>query len=312
MGTLHTGCMARTRLLAPLLLLCALALGGCGNSLRGEAIVAGEPSGPVQGPSVPGFEPVTQGERLGMPRAVAMGRIGEGENATYVMRRSNAPKDQPLLIWLHGYGTNNVGSQEKWLTHMTRSATVLFPAYTKPPYPVGPRFGQIAWPIIARSLRRALARLEYDPRKVVVGGYSLGGALANDYAVAWQAEGLPKPYGLYSVFSGRALKRGRVYLPRQQGRIAPQTDVVQVASVHDLLAGTREASFVIAKTPRSAPRRLIIIRDFAYGDHFAPTRVNLREQRLFWRPLDQLVARVDRRADAINRALAAMRARAGA
>lgn len=296
MGVLHTGLMR----LARWIVLCAVvaaALAGCGERFRGETIVAGEPSGPVQGPGIPGFEPVTQGERLGMPRSVAMGRIGKGENAVYVMKRADAPPDQPLLIWMHGYGTNSVGSQEKWLTHMTRKATVVFPAYTKPPYPVGPRFGQIAWPILARSLRQALPKLEYDPQKVIVGGYSLGGALANDYALGWRAEGLPKPYGLYAVFSGRALKKGAVYLPRQRGSISPDTEVVEVASVYDLLAGTREASFMMAKAPKSAPRKLIIIRQFAYGDHFAPTRTGLAEQRRFWVPLDRLIDRVSARAD---------------
>lgn len=299
MGTLHTGLMGFMRSICAVMG-CAAAvagLSGCG-SFGSEAIVAGEPTGPVVGPGIPGFETVTQGERLGMPTSVAMGRVGEKENAVYVMRRVDAPADQPLLIWLHGYGTNHVGSQERMLTHITRRATIVFPAYTKPPFPVGPRFGQIAWPIVARSLRQALPRLEYDPQKVVVGGYSLGGALANDYAVAWRQERLPKPYGLYSVFSGRALKRGEVYLPRQQGSISPDTEVVEVASPNDLLAGTREASFMIAKAAESdAPRRLIIIREFAYGDHFAPTRTGGREQALFWLPLDRLLDRVDARAD---------------
>lgn len=306
MGPLHNGSMVRLSLLVPLLL-CALALGGCGDRLRGQAIVPGEPTGPVQGPTVPGFEPVRQGERLGMPTSVAMGRLGEGENAVFVMRRVNAPKDQPVVIWLHGYGTNNVGSQERWLTHITRRATVVYPVYTRPPFPVGPRFGQIAWPIIARALRRTLPELDYDPRKLIVGGYSLGGTLANDYAIGWEAEGLPRPYGLYSVFAGRRLEGGQVYMPRQQGELAPQTDVVQVASPNDLLAGTREASFMIAKAPRSAPRRLILVREYAYGDHFAPTRTGRAEQERFWVPLDRLIDRVDRRADAINRALAAQR-----
>lgn len=303
MGTLHTGVMRRSRWIpAALCALAPLVLGGCG-SLGSEAIVAGEPSGPVVGPTVPGFEPVTQGERLGMPKVVAMGRLGEGENATYVMRRPGAPADQPVLIWFHGYGTNHVGSQERWLTYMTRRATVLFPAYTRPPFPVGARFGQIAWPIVARSLRRTLAQLDYDPRRLIVGGFSLGGTLANDYAVAWRAEGLPKPYGLYSVFSGRRLKRGGTYfVPRQRGVMSPDTDIVQVASKNDLLAGTREASFVLAKAPRSAPRRLILIREYEYGDHFAPTRVTRAEQRLFWLPLDRLIDRVNRRADRAEQA----------
>lgn len=313
MGVLHTGFMGDGRRMLAVgaaLVLFALAMTGCG-SLRGASIVPGEPSGPVVGPSVPGFEPVTQGERLAMPKAVAMGRVGEAENAVYVMRRANAPESKTLLIWLHGYGTNHVGSQERWLFHMTRNATVVFPAYARPPFPVGQRFGQLAWPLTARALRTALPKLNYDPRRVVVGGFSLGGTLANDYAVGWEAEGLPKPYGLYSVFPGRARPDGgEVFVPRQEGEVSPQTDVVQVASPNDLLAGTREASFMIAKTPREAPRRLILIRDFEFGDHFAPTRVGLREQDRFWRPLDELIARVNRRAALIERQLAAMRASA--
>lgn len=287
--------MARRRLLPGVLAACALALAGCGGV--SGAVQPGTPNGPEAPPSIPGMTPVTVNERLLMPRSVEMGRVGEGANAVYVMRRADAPPDQPLLIWLHGYGTASVSSQERWLLHMTRRATVVFPVYTQYPFPVGPRFGQIAWPIIARALRRTLPKLEYDPRKVVVGGYSLGGALANDYAVNWREEGLPKPYGLFAVFSGRALRTGDVYLPRQRGSISPDTDVVQMASRNDLLAGVREASFVIAKTPKSAPRRLIIVRDYAYGDHFAPTRTGREERRIFWTPLDELLDRVNARAE---------------
>ncbi|MBJ7332454.1 MAG: alpha/beta hydrolase fold domain-containing protein [Solirubrobacteraceae bacterium] len=291
--------MRRSRLVLVVLLACASGLGlsACG-SLRGEDIVAGEPTGPIVGPTVPGFEPVTQGERLGMPKVVAMGRLGEDENAVYVMRRVGAPPNQPVLIWMHGYGTSHVGSQEPWLTHMTKRATVVFPAYTKPPYPVGPRFGQIAWPLIARSLRPALAKLRYDPRKLVVGGFSLGGALTNDYVVGWKAEGLPKPYGAMAIFPGRAAKNGgERFVPRQSGTVPRDTDLVEMASKNDLLAGTREASFFIAKAKGTARRTLILVHDFAYGDHFAPTRDGLAEQRVFWRPLDRLIDRVNRRAD---------------
>ena len=276
---------------------CALALGGCG-SLSSSYSVPGQPVGEESPPSIPGMEPVTVNERLLMPKSVAMGRVGDGTNAVFVMRQVNAPPNQPLLIWMHGYGTASVSSQEKWLLHMTRRATVVFPVYTQAPFPVGPRFGQIAWPIIARALRRTLPKLQYDPQKVIVGGYSLGGALANDYAFNWRAEGLPMPYGLFAAFSGRRLKDGDVYLPRQKGTLSAKTDVVQMASVNDLLAGTREASFMISQSPKSAPRRLIIIREYEFGDHFAPTRTTRKERKLFWIPLDQLIDRVNRRAEA--------------
>ncbi|MBJ7520971.1 MAG: alpha/beta hydrolase fold domain-containing protein [Solirubrobacteraceae bacterium] len=275
---------------------CALAFGGCGG-LTAEFTVPGQPVGDQAPPFIPGMEPVTRNERLLIPKSIEMGRVGEGANAVFVMRRVDAPPDQPLLIWIHGYGTASVGSQEQWLRHMTRRATVVFPVYTQFPFPVGPRFGQIAWPIVARALRRTLPKLQYDPQKVIVGGYSLGGALANDYAFNWRAEGLPLPYGLFSLFSGRRLERGDIYLPRQKGTLSPKTDVVQMASVNDLLAGTREASFMISKTPKSAPRRLIIVRNYAYGDHFAPTRTGREERERFWEPLDELIDRVNRRAD---------------
>ena len=275
---------------------CALALGGCGG-LTAKYTVPGQAVGKEAPPFIPGMEPVTVNERLLMPKTVAMGRVGEGANAVFVMRRVDAPPDQPVLIWMHGYGTASISSQEQWLLHMTRRATVVFPVYTQSPFPVGPRFGQVAWPIIARALRRTLPKLQYDPQKVIVGGYSLGGALANDYAFNWRAEGLPMPYGLFAAFSGRRLEGGDIYLPRQEGELSPKTDVVQMASVDDLLAGTREASFMISKAPKTAPRRLIIIRNYAYGDHVAPTRTGREERKRFWRPLDQLIDRVNRRAE---------------
>jgi hypothetical protein len=226
-----------------------------------------------------------------------MGSVGEGMRRVYVLRRADARGRQPLIVWFHGYGTMTVASQEPWLAHMAERATVLFPVYNEPPFD-RTTGGERLFPAAASGLRRAIARLRardlVSTRKPVVGGYSLGGALAADYARAATQYGLPRPAGLYVVFAGRGLCGKRTRVPRQDGAIAARTRIVAIASRNDLLAGTCEAREIVrsARQVPAASKKLRLVRAFELGDHFAPTRFGPRERATFWAPLDRLRAQV--------------------
>ena len=71
------------------------------------------------------------------------------------------------------------------------------------------------------TIRRLRAYKLIRPHDVVVAGYSLGGSLARDYAVAALRSGLPVPRALYAVFPGRGLCDEPTRLPPQPGEFKP-------------------------------------------------------------------------------------------
>lgn len=246
-------------------------------------------------PTVAGFRAVTAPERAGIKDEIAMGVVGAGARRVYVLRREAATGPQPLVIFFHGYGTATVAGQEPWLSHLTKRATVAWPVYAKPPFD-GERGADEMFPSAADGLRKALRRLRarhlVSDGAPIVAGYSLGGALAADYAAAAPRFGLPRPSALYAVFPGRGLCGGRVRLPPQPGEIGSRTRILTLASTHDLLAGTCEARAIVADAERvpDSMKTLDLVRDFELGDHFAPTRSGPQERAEFWKPLDRLLS----------------------
>ena len=199
-----------------------------------------------------------------------------------------------------------VAGQEAWLTHMADRATVAWPVYDQPPFD-GSSGAQQMFPSAAAGLRIALHRLGanhlVERGGPVVAGYSLGGALASDYATSAQRVGLPRPRALYVVFPGRGLCNGRIRLPAQPGLIARKTRVLALASTHDMLAGTCGARAILHRAARVPPseKRLRIIHRFSIGDHFAPSRTGAAERGTFWAPLDRIIGEPPSRRHAIQR-----------
>ena len=193
------------------------------------------------GPGIRGTDPVTTVQRAGIPPRIAMGALGRGMERVYIMRRATATARQPLIVFFHGYGTATVAGQEPWLTHMAEEATVAWPVYDEAPFD-GSTGAARMFPAAAAGLRAALARLQAErlvsKRDLVVGGFSLGGALAWDYAKAAARFDLPPPRALYVVFPGEGLCQHPARLPEQRGAIAHGVRVLAIASPNDLLAGT--------------------------------------------------------------------------
>lgn len=271
------------------------ALAALGLAARGGLPVLGAST--TAPPTVPGFSVVSPAERAGLPGRIAIGSVGEGPRRVYVMRSETAHGPQPLIIFFHGYGTATVAGQEPWLTHMAERATVAWPVYDQPPFDARHGARQM-FPSAAAGLKSALRRMRANhlvtPGSVIAAGYSLGGALAADYATSARRVGLPEPRALYAVFPGRGLCNGPVRLPPQPGLIGRRTRVLALASPHDLLAGTCGARAILhraARVPQSR-KQLHIVRRFDVGDHFAPTRTGPEEKATFWAPLDRIVAAI--------------------
>jgi acetyl esterase/lipase len=253
----------RAPLLLALLLAAAL-LGGCGDGER---------------PAREGPPPI---ERVD---------VGRGARAVTILRERGAPRERPIVVFLHGWGAVAPAAYGDWLLHLVRrGSTVLFPAYQAAPFVDVRR----PLPDLLAGLRTAFARLPgHGP--VVAAGHSAGGALAVDLAASAAREGLPVPRAVLSVYPGRGL-RGiplRLAAADPEG-LDPATRLLVLASPRDAVVGTGTARNLVARATAIPPARraLRLVRHPAAADHGAPQRSDAAARRAFWAPLDDLIQRV--------------------
>ena len=143
------------------------------------------------------------------------------------------------MLFLHGWGGNRPRFYRPWLEHLAREGNaVIYPRYQDsvvepPPQVLGN---------VLTGVRAALARIDEDPRSLVVAGHSAGGALAADYAVIARSVGLPVPLAVFSAYPGRRLPRLPFGIPElDPGRIPASTRVVALAGTRDRVVGMRPA-----------------------------------------------------------------------
>lgn len=215
--------------------------------------------------------------------------VGRGATGAAIFRRagSDAGASGPVVVLLHGWSRVDPRIYGPWIGHLARGgATVIFPAYQTAPYldTVSPLANTLA--AVTVALRRvALAR-----GRLVVAGYSAGGALAADLAASARAAGLPAPAAVLSIYPGRSLPGIPLRIPPVSARnIAPGTRLVLLAGERDRLVGTGVAR-QIARTATRARVTLRIVRDDAVDRHGAPERHDAVARRTFWTPLDRLIA----------------------
>ena len=129
---------------------------------------------------------------------------------------------------------------------------------------------------VLAGVRAALARIDEDPRSLVVAGHSAGGALAADYAVIARSVGLPVPLAVFSAYPGRRLPRLPFGIPElDPGRIPASTRVVALAGTRDRVVGTRPAR----RLARLAGARRALARDREQPGRLGPPRPAARRRR---------------------------------
>jgi len=195
-----------------------------------------------------------------------------------------------VVIFLHGWVAIDPRRYGSWIGHLARNgSTVIYPTYqSKPAYDtITPLANALA------GVRAALEQVHVAPGRLVVAGHSVGGALAADYAAVAEANGLPVPAAVFSVYPGRKLRHLAVPIPSVNlSTIAPSTRVLAYAGERDSAVGTGTAERLVAGAVQTGAT-LAIIRDDAVDDHSAPRRFDGAAQRTFWEPLDALVAETE-------------------
>ncbi len=221
---------------------------------------------------------------------------GRGSSRVWVLT-PKAGEPQSVVVFIHGWtATLPFEWHQAWLDHLLeRGSTVVFPVYQT----TGDEGELVTARLDLRAgLYTAFRVLRQHDLPVVVAGYSVGGALAFFYAADAPGWGVPRPAGVYSIFPADPLGMdpGLTHLgppPRVQTLIlvGDRDDTVGRYGADTFWTWLRPVSSGL-KTYRllhSNPKGL-------FFDHEAPTSTpfDAAMRRVFWQPLDELVARARR------------------
>lgn len=259
-----------------------------------------DPSPIAEPPTSFGIPSANLVERGAVGDSVDVAAVGDDETRTYILRKRGATEPQPMVVFLHGFGTSIIAGYEPWLEHLAKEGvTVVFPSWQQPPFPTdgsqNPRTNMF------RGVEEATKALEkYNvpiiPEQVATVGLSAGGALAFDYAALGRDLDLPKSRLVLSVYPGRAFPgqpKDKPILPLPAtGALGDDTMVVTMISERDREAGTfwgKQQHDALADRPE-ALRELVYVRTPGLGDHYAPGDTDAKARRVFWKRLDNLLS----------------------
>ncbi|MEH3053859.1 MAG: hypothetical protein PGN13_07610 [Patulibacter minatonensis] len=268
----------------------AIVLGGLGAWGAG-AIDPSPLAQPATSFGVPGANLFEKG---GTGTDVEVGAVGSGQTRTYIIRAKGAVGPQPLVIFLHGFGSSYIVGYEPWISHLAREGlTVVFPAWQEAPFPTDgsqdPRANMF------EGVKLAVDAVPVQENRVAVLGFSAGGALAFDYAALGAKLDVPKPGLVYSIYPGRAFPgEQEVRLPQPPiGDVPATTRFVMLVSRKDKEAGTRWGKEQYAAlAPRGDDlRELVYVTTPGLGDHYAPGDTDQKARRVFWKPFDTELSR---------------------
>lgn len=260
-----------------------------------------DPSPIAEPPTSFGIAGANLVERGGVGPEVEVGAVGDGETRTYILRKTGtASEAQPVVIFLHGFGTSIIAGYEPWLEHLVKEGvTVIFPSWQQPPFPIdgsqNPRVNMF------RGVELAVKEMDkhgvrYAPNQVATVGLSAGGALAFDYAALSRDLDIPKSRLVLSVYPGRAFPgqpKDEPILPLPAtGALGDDTMVVTMVSPKDREVGTywgEQQHEALADRP-DALKELVYVRTPGLGDHYAPGDTDAKARRVFWKKLDNLLS----------------------
>ena len=216
-------------------------------------------------------------------------------------------KAHSVVVFIHGWtATSPFLWHQVWLDHLLRGGSdVIFPVYQW----TGDETELVTSLYDLRSGLQAGFRALGEPHlPVVVVGYSVGGALSFYYAADAAGWGIPRPSAVYSIFpiDPISMDPGLLHLGSP-----PRVPILILTADKDTVVGTAGATAFrrwLAPLPahlktyrhlRSNPKGL-------FFDHEAPTGVlDPAIRKVFWSPLDRLVARASGQALASSKELAA-------
>jgi dienelactone hydrolase len=246
---------------AAILFALALLASGCGSSKRAQA----------------------------PPRIAPEGPFGKGASQVWLFRPQGKPRS--LVVFVHGLGSRELTPQNHrpWLEHLARrGSAVLYPRYEQR---AGDRDAVLH---ILAGVRTGLAKLGSPDVPLVAIGYSRGGELVADYAAVARAAG-PSTAGVVSVFPASVDPADP---PLDLRGIDPAALVTILVGDRDEVVGGAGARQLLARLQQAGfpPERVTIDPVRSHGgfvaSHLAPLDTSPAARAAFWRPADELVARV--------------------
>jgi acetyl esterase/lipase len=219
---------------------------------------------------------------------------GHGPGQAWVLT-PKAGKPRSVVVFMHGWtATSPFEWHQSWLDHLLAGGNaVVFPVYQTS----GDEGELVTARIDLRNgLRTAFRALREDDLPVVVVGYSVGAALAFYYAADAAGWGVPRPAAVYGIFPVDPMRMdpGLLHL----GPPARVPTLILVGDRDDTVGGIGADTFWkwLDPVPRTlkAYRLLHSDPDGLWFDHESvpASEFSLGLRRVFWRPLDELVAKV--------------------
>ena len=219
---------------------------------------------------------------------------GLGQAAVWVLTPKHG-KVRSVVVYIHGWtATSPFLWHQAWFDHLLeRGSAVVFPVYQV----TGGEDEFVTAPYYLRdALTTGFRALGKSNLPVVVAGFSVGGALAFYYAAGAGEWNLPRPRAVYSIFPSDP-----VLIDPGLGKLAPPPAVPTLLLVgdKDTTVGRIGADtfwkWLAPLVPKLKTYRLL--RSDPNGRWFdhesVPTsEFDPRTRRVFWQPLDELVARV--------------------
>jgi len=252
---------------APVFLFAAAFIGAAIGAFASDAGKPGPPKQPNSGPG--GAEYAHAGFRETVH--------GDGGEQWWLFEPSRpAPKNAPLVIFLHGYSAMHPDSYRGWVRHLARRGNiVVYPRYQEKLLTPATEY----FPNAVASVRHALVvlrepgRVTPDLEKVAVVGHSAGGVVAANYCLHAADEKLPVPKAAMFVQPAQGSERGPKIVPLDDcGRIPAETRLIVVVGDADGIVGTRSARTIWQDTKQVRDRSFVTVQSDDHG--VPPLRAN--------------------------------------
>ena len=210
-------------------------------------------------------------------KSVTTHEHGEGAQRYWVyLPAEPAPKDAPVVCFVHGFGAFQPAPYIEWLHHICkRGNIVVYPQYQANVVEPAANFA----PNSAESVLAAMAWLKEDAKRVqprekdfAVVGHSAGGVTTGNIAADWEALKLPRPKAAMPVQPGRAFSYNSA---AQKSGLIPLSDYAKIPedclllsvfgdSDHTVGHWCAKKIFVDATKVKSANKNLVKFRTCVY------------------------------------------------
>jgi acetyl esterase/lipase len=219
---------------------------------------------------------------------------GRGSTAVWVLTPKKG-RVRSVVVFIHGWTANTPFLwHQAWFDHLLQDGSaVVFPVYQV----TGGDEEFVTSPYDLRDgLRAGFTVLGKPDLPVVVAGYSVGGALAFYYEADAGEWSVPRPRAVYSIFPSDPIliDPGLVHLAAP-----PAVPTLVLVGDKDSTVGRIGADTFwtwLSPVPRELKRYRLLHSDpnGLWFDHESvpSSQFNLGMRRVFWEPLDELVAEV--------------------